>query len=112
MELVRLKPYTKALKKLNASEADIKEAEDSIAANPTLGAPMEGSARKLRFKMGGHGKRGGGRLIYFYAARDEVVFLLTAYDKTKKTDLSGADTAVLRKLIKSLEGELRKAREK
>ena len=111
MEIVRLEPYSNALKKLNASEAEIIEAEDNIAANPLAGVSVAGSARKLRFKMAGRGKSGGGRLIYYYAALDEMVFLLTVYDKTKKSNLTEDDKKAMKKQIKTLENELRKVRE-
>ena len=111
MDVVRLEPYSKALKKLNAAEIEIKEAEDGIAANPLSGTPIAGSARKLRFKMAGRGKRDGGRIIYYYAALNDLVFLLAVYDKKNQADLSEADKKALAKTIKRLEDELRKARE-
>jgi len=111
VELVTLEPYSKALKKLNATDAEIKEAEDGIAANPLSGTPIAGSARKLRFKMAGRGKSGGGRIIYYYAALDELVFLLAVYDKKKQADLSESDKKALGRTIKRLEGELTRARE-
>jgi hypothetical protein len=38
--------------------------------------------------MGGRGKRGGGRCIYFVLAVGDTIYLLLAYGKSKQTDLS------------------------
>ena len=101
MRIVRTTVFTKALKKLGASAADLGALEMEIAANPQAGdvIPGLGGARKIRFSMAGKGKRGGGRAIYIAVVREDTVYLLTAYSKAKKDDLTQADKTALKTLI-------------
>ena len=61
----------KDMKRLGASEADIEHLEQRIANAPSSGSviPGFGGLRKLRFQFGNRGKRGGGRVIYFFDNR-------------------------------------------
>jgi len=101
MKIVRTTVFTKALKKLGATAADIDALEAEVAINPNVGDVIPGmsGARKVRFSMGGKGKRGGGRAIYIAVVSKETIYLLTAYAKAKKDDLTPDDKAVLKALI-------------
>jgi hypothetical protein len=46
--------------------------------------PDLGGIRKLRFSLGGKGKRGGGRAIYFLMVSEDLAFMLFAYAKSEK----------------------------
>lgn len=81
--------------------------EASIVANPR-GAPLirdTGGIRKLRWAGSGRGKRGGIRVIYFYHAGPEAIYLLTAYAKADREDLSPADKKVLSQLVAAIKQE-------
>lgn len=92
MEIVRTLAFTKCLKKLGASQGDIERLENDIARNPETGDVIQGlsGARKIRFSMGGKGKRGGGRAIYVIVWRVDTAYLLFAYSKTIQEELSNA----------------------
>ena len=64
-----------------------------------------GGIRKLRWAGSGRGKRGGIRTIYFHHAGPEAVYLLTAYAKADRDDLSAADKKVLRRLVAAIKNE-------
>ena len=69
MEIVRTGSYAKGVKRLlrlGASDRDILDVEDAIAANLRVGEviPGSGGMRKVRFGYAGVGARGGGRTIY------------------------------------------------
>lgn len=70
--------------------------------NPIAGAMIRrsGGLRKLRWAIEGRGKRGGIRVIYYYVTPDERIFMLAAYDKGAKDDLTDKEVAALRKLVK------------
>lgn len=54
---------------------------------------------KVRWRVAGKGKSGGVRVIYYWAAADEQIFLLTLYGKGEKEDLSAADLKRVMKLL-------------
>jgi hypothetical protein len=77
---------------------------DHLARHPTDGDVIKGTGgvRKLRWALEGRGKRGGARVVYFYHDAGLPVFLLTAYAKNVRTDISQADRNDFRRLTKLL----------
>ena len=57
-----------------------------LIASPDMGQviPGSGGIRKLRFALPGKGKRGGARLIYYWLASKDKIYMLLAYKKAKK----------------------------
>lgn len=109
MKLVRTASYEKGLKrlrKLGAVDDDFDRVERDIASNPEIGDVIAGTGglRKLRFGYGGAGKRGGGRTIYYAVTADDVAYLLAAYAKVDKTDLTADERKMFKALLKELTG--------
>ena len=107
MEIVRTSAYVaalKRLKKLGATDSDIRAMEDAIAHAPDTGPVIRGTngLRKWRFGFGGRGKSGGGRSIYYVLLGEETVYLLLAYAKADKEDLSAQDKRLFTRLIEEL----------
>lgn len=75
-----------------------------LAANPEDGDIIRnsGGIRKLRWGAKGMGKRGGARVIYFYHNDLMPLFLLTAYGKNQRADISQAQLAAMRQQTKRL----------
>jgi hypothetical protein len=67
--------------------------------------PGTGGARKIRFAMGGKGKRGGGRAIYVAVVANDRSYLITAYSKAVQADISEEMKKAIRVFIKNLTGE-------
>lgn len=63
---------------------------DYVARNPESGVviPDTGGVRKLRWGRSGSGKRGGARVIYFYHQPEAPLYLLLAYAKAEREDMS------------------------
>lgn len=82
------------------SEAEREEFVDYIAHNPEAGdlIPDTGGVRKVRWRLAGAGKRGGVRVVYFYADPDRPLYLLMVYAKSRKEDLSAVEKSTLRSL--------------
>lgn len=104
MLIYRTETFKKALKKLRASDQDLMRLEAEIVSNPQAGDVIQGlsGARKIRFAMGGKGKSGGGRAIYIVIVSADTAYLLTAYAKAEKSDLSSADRDALKRLIEAI----------
>jgi mRNA-degrading endonuclease RelE of RelBE toxin-antitoxin system len=60
--------------------------------------PGTGGFRKARWARRGKGKSGGLRVIYFFLAEPERIFMASIYAKSRKETLSAADQNVLAKL--------------
>jgi hypothetical protein len=73
MQIVRTKRYSRDIRKLGASDADIARLEQTIANDPFVGDLVPGLAglRKVRFAISGRGKRGGGRAVYYLILRED-----------------------------------------
>ena len=67
--------------------------------------------RKIRIAFDRAGKSGGGRVTYIDFTVYRLVYLITAYSKKEKDNLSKAEQNTIAKMIVRLEHEL-KAQEK
>ena len=72
------------------TEAERLELAVHLARQPNCGDLIPGGRglRKVRWKARQRGKRGGARVIYLYWLSDETLFLLAAYAKADREDLS------------------------
>jgi hypothetical protein len=63
---------------------------DAIAADPEAGVLVRGTGglRKMRTALPGRGKRGGGRVIYWYRNEDHPAVLPTVFAKNEAADLT------------------------
>ncbi len=72
-----------------------------VGANPEAGEiiPETGGVRKIRWALAGRGKRGGARVIYYYHNQRLPLFLLAAYGKNEKANLSQAERNAMKRLV-------------
>ena len=107
-EFVAIPAFEKSVKKV-LTEEDRRELELLLLSNPEAGPliPRTGGFRKLRFARPsrGEGKSGGTRIIYYLVTRKERIYLVLAYSKNVKDDLTRAEENDLRDLSRKLEGE-------
>ena len=98
---IRLRSFEKAWSAMNLTEDDYAVLEDMLLRDPKAGDVIEGSGgiRKIRFALPGSGKSGGARVIYLDVLQAESLYLLYAYPKSAKDDLSKAEIASLKKLV-------------
>ncbi|MBI3208959.1 MAG: type II toxin-antitoxin system RelE/ParE family toxin [Candidatus Solibacter usitatus] len=86
------------------SESDRADLVVFLASNPEAGVivPETGGVRKMRWALPGMGKRGGARVIYYYHNQTVPIFLLSAYAKNQKANLSAADLKAMKSLVRSV----------
>jgi len=58
-----------------------------------------GGLRKLRWRAPGRGKRGGTRVIYYWADARGYIFLLDLYPKSEQEDLTTPEIKQLRAIV-------------
>ena len=100
LTVVETSEFQKQAKALFSSD-EIETLKIFIAYNPTAGVVMRGTGgvRKMRWAIGGKGKRGGARVIYYCPSGALPVFLFGAYAKAAKKDLTKAQRNELRKVV-------------
>lgn len=81
--------------------------ETAIVAAPEAAPVIQGTGgiRKLRWAGSGRGKRGCIRAIYFWHTGPEAIYMLTAYAKADRDDLTAADRKALVRLVTAIEQE-------
>jgi hypothetical protein len=103
MAVVETERFLKDMEPLLSDE----ERERLVAfrgANPEAGkiVPETCGVRKVRWALAGRGKRGGARVIYYYHSERLPLFLLTAYPKNEKANLSKAERNAMKRLVQIL----------
>lgn len=86
-------------------DAGFRALQNDLMRNPEAGDLIEGTGglRKMRFADGrrGKGKRGGLRVIYFWWDVKNQFWLFTLYGKDEVTDLTPAQRAQLKSMMKA-----------
>ena len=83
------------------SEDQYRDLQDELRKHPDAGSKIKGSGglRKLRWAIKGQGKSGGVRVIYYWMAAQDRIFMLYMYPKSKQADLSPEQLKVLKKTV-------------
>lgn len=94
----------KALRKHNLSlREDLEAFFQTFEAEAQPVIPGTDGARKARMAAKGRGKRGGYRVVYYFLAHENEVWLLTIYDKVKREDLTAAEAVHIAQLIDEIQ---------
>ena len=81
-----------------------------LASNPECGDLIQGSGgfRKVRVGRGGRGKRGGARAVYILRDENFPIFLVTAYAKNEKENLTKAERNELARMADAIFNKYRR----
>ena len=95
--------FTRAVTAL-LSEDEYAELQGALIVDPEVGDLIKesGGLRKLRWSQQrrGKGKRGGVRVIYYWYASESLIYMLLAYSKEQRDDLSTAQKKALSRLVR------------
>ena len=107
-EFIILPEFDKQWKAMNLTDDDLRRLEDLILENPEIGDVMQGTGglRKLRFSFSDRGKSGSSRVYYINIVRKEKIFLITAYPKNVKDNLSKAERNNIKQLVEILKSSV------
>ena len=103
MVIVETSVFTRQVQKILTDE-EYRALQMALIARPDMGKVIRGSGgiRKVRWSTRGRGKRGGVRVIYYWAVVREQLLMLFIYPKTKQSDLTREQLKTLRRIV---EGE-------
>jgi hypothetical protein len=100
--IVETRLFTQRIREL-LSDEEYRSLQNGLVARPDLGVLIRGSGglRKMRWRAGDRGKRGGLRIVYYWHVSSDRLLMLLAYPKGEQDDLRPAQRAMLRKIIES-----------
>ena len=94
---------------LGLNDTDLRRLQEQLLSDPKVGAVMRGTGgvRKMRFAFEHRGKSGSIRIIYVDFEVYEKIYLITAYPKNEKENLTDSERGELKRLISILEDQLK-----
>ena len=113
-EFIMMPEFDRQWQKLGLGDNELRQLQETLLENPNAGPVIRGTKglRKIRIAFEGHGKRSGGRVAYVDFTVHEAIYLITAYPKNEKDDLSKAERNEIAKKIVCLEHSLKERRNK
>ena len=105
---VELPSFRKEWKAMGLTDDDLRRLQEELLNDPKVGKVMRetGGVRKMRFAFETQGKSGSVRVIYVDFEVYKKLYLLTAYPKNEKDNLSKAERNTLKQLVGVLEQQL------
>ena len=109
-EYIEVPSFERALKSLCGSEEEESEIKNIVAKNRIYGARLcKKDIRKIRVPLKSKGKRGGGRVIYFFTdLQTEIIIFLAIYAKADKDNLTSSELGVFEKTVDEILKDFRR----
>jgi len=100
--------FDKQWKNMGLTDADLSRLQQEILNNPKVGEVMQGTGRlrKMRFAFEGKGKSGSARVTYVDFVIYSTVYLIYAYPKNEKDNLTKEERNSIKKMIDAIEKAL------
>lgn len=100
MVIIETSIFTKKITSI-LNDEEYRDLQNVLVAMPGTGEIIQGSGgiRKIRWGASGRGKRGGARIIYYWANNHDQIFMLFAYAKNECDDLTKDQLSVLRDIV-------------
>lgn len=100
MVIIETSIFTKKITTI-LNDEEYRDLQNVLVAMPGTGDLIQGSGgiRKIRWGASGRGKRGGARIIYYWANNHDQIFMLFAYAKNERDDLTKGQLLALRDIV-------------
>jgi len=100
MVIVETSIFTRRVTELLPAE-EYRLLQATLLDRPDAGPIIPGGAglRKIRWSASGHGKRGGARIIYYWAVAQDRILMLFIYAKNESADLTPDQIKTLRHVV-------------
>ncbi|MFT3882882.1 MAG: type II toxin-antitoxin system RelE/ParE family toxin [Gemmatales bacterium] len=104
-DFIMLPGFAKGWRKLKLGQSAFEALIGELTENPETGDVIPGSdgLRKVRIKLPGRGKRGGGRVIYAIFHLKTRIMLAAVYSKSEREDLTQDELRALTKARNELD---------
>jgi len=101
MTFIETPIFTRSIRRLLSAE-QYRSLQLALLLRPEQGDVMIGGGglRKIRWSLRGKGKRGGIRVIYYWDGKQETFYMLLAYSKSQKEDLTTEQVKILKRLVR------------
>jgi len=100
--------FDKQWKHMGLDDVDQQRLENEIMSNPKIGPVIRGTGnlRKMRFAIEGKGKSGSARVLYVDFVVYERIYLIYAYPKGQKDNISQEEREAFKKIIEQTKNVL------
>ena len=107
-EFVIMPEFENQWSAMGLSDKELSSLQYELTITPKIGDVIKGTGglRKFRYAFENRGKSGSVRVCYIDFVVKERIYLITAYPKNKKENLSKEECNEIKKLVKLLEESL------
>ncbi len=100
MVIIETRIFTRRIKEL-MDDDEYRELQEALVNRPGMGDIIQGTRglRKVRWRQEGRGKSGGVRVIYYWMRKNEQIYMLYIYQKTKQEDLTSEQVKMLKSIV-------------
>lgn len=101
--------FDKQWREMGLDDNDLQSLQAELLKNPQVGNVIKGTGklRKMRFAFQNRGKSGSSRVLYVDFVVAETIYLIFAYPKNEKDNLSNAERNAIKNIIEKLEEQLK-----